>query len=227
MILNENYPKIINFKNTIKNNFFAPEWSYWVMEDIVKGINFKKLSKYLLKKEKELLKITKLSKKISVDGYTGLGPNSITSRYENFNLLKFNNEEIKKIKKAILNVYKYFLCNLKIDLPKNLWIQCWFNVMRKGEKINVHIHSSDMDSYLSGHLCVKVKNTSTKYIISQNQINDPEIYSSKNKVGKITIFQNCMPHFTDIHNSEEERITIAFDFIINNKYNDNNLIKVI
>ena len=44
-----------------------------------------------------------------------------------------------------------------------------------------------------------------------NQINDPETYKSKNEVGKITLFQNCIPHYTDIHQDEKERITIAFD----------------
>jgi hypothetical protein len=219
--------EIINFKSNPKTNFFAAEWSFWMLEDIIKGINFKELSKFLLKKEKEIITTTKPCNKESPDGYTGLGPNSITSRYEEFNLLKFNNKEIKKVKKAILKSHNLFLSNLKIEHPKELWIQCWYNVMRKGEKINTHVHHTGNDSYLSGHLCVQVDNTSTKYFTSPDQINDVSIYSSNNKTGKITIFQTFIPHFTDTHNSEKERITIAFDFFIINKYNSTNLLKLI
>ena len=48
-----------------------------------------------------------------------------------------------------------------------------------------------------------------------NQINEPEIYKSKNLTGKISLFQNCIPHYTDIHNGKKERITIAFDLHVN------------
>jgi len=58
------------------------------------------------------------------------------------------------------------------------------------------------------------ENTATHYINPVNQINDPEIYSSKNDPGKITLFQNCIPHYTDIHKGNQERITIAFDLTV-------------
>jgi ATP-dependent phosphoenolpyruvate carboxykinase len=83
--------------------------------------------------------------------------------------------------------------------------------MEKGKKINPHLHSVNSDCYLGGHVCVQVNNTSTYYINPINQINDPEIYQSKNQVGKITLFQNNIPHFTDEHKNDKERITIAFD----------------
>jgi len=79
------------------------------------------------------------------------------------------------------------------------------------DQIQPHIHSSHPDTYLGGHICVSCTNTSTYYINPVNQINNPETYKSKNEVGKLTLFQNCIPHYTDIHDSDEERITIAFD----------------
>jgi len=215
------YPKLINIKSKQKNNFFAPEWDYYVVEDLIKDVDFKSLSKFLIKKEKELLKITKPVNKESVDGYTGLGVNSITSRYASFNVFNFKNKEILKIKKEILKIHKKLLDHLNIEIPKNLWIQCWFNVMRKGEFIKPHLHGTDPDTYLGGHICVQVENTHTNYINPVNQINDPEIYYSKNEIGKITLFQNCIPHFTDIHNSDEERITIAFDLMVSEKHGKN------
>jgi hypothetical protein len=219
------YPKIINIKSSQKNNFFAPEWNYYIMEDIIKGVNFNLLSKFLLKKEKEILKIKNNFKEKITDGYTGLGNNSITSRYSLYNVFNFKNKEIKKIKELILKTHKKFIKYLNIEITKNLWIQCWFNVMRKGESIKAHLHGTNPDTYLGGHICVEVQDTSTNYINPVNQINDPEIYYSKNEIGKITLFQNCIPHFTDIHNSDKERITIAFDLSIVKK--NNNFIKLI
>jgi len=223
-----NYPKLFNFKSLPKKNYFAPEWDYYIIEDIIQNVNFKSLSKFLLKKEKELLRKTELIiKESNVDGYTGLGKNSITSRYNLFNVFNFKNKEIVKIKKEILNIHKRLLKAVNINKPKNLWIQSWFNVMRKGEFIKPHIHGVTPDIYLGGHICVQVENTHTNYINPVNQINDPEIYYSKNEVGKITLFQNCIPHFTDVHNSNKERITIAFDLSIQEEQPSINHIKMV
>ena len=46
-------------------------------------------------------------------------------------------------------------------------------------------------------------------------------YESKNDVGKVSIFQNNIPHYTDIQKSDKERITIAFDLMIENPNKDN------
>jgi hypothetical protein len=204
--------KIINFKSKPKNNFFAPEWNYFLAEDFIKDINFNDLTKFLLNKKKQILKLpnTILKNKI-LDGYTGLGKNSTTARFEKYNVLNWKNENITKLKNNILNFHKNFITFFKLELPKELYIQCWVNIMNKGEKINSHLHSISPDCYLGGHVCIQVNNTSTYYINPINQINEPEIYKSENKIGKITLFQNNIPHYTDEHKFEEKRITIAFD----------------
>ena len=56
--------KVINFKNEPKNNPFSPEWNYFMCETQTKDINFKKLAKYLLDKEKKILKLP-ISKEIN------------------------------------------------------------------------------------------------------------------------------------------------------------------
>jgi hypothetical protein len=204
--------KIINFKSKPKNNFFAPEWNYFLGEDFIKDINFNDLTKFLLSKKKQILELPNTFKnnKIS-DGYTGLGKNSTTARYNKYNVLTWNNENIYKLKNNILNFYKNFIYFFKQELPKELYIQCWVNFMNKGEKINAHLHSTSPNTYLGGHVCVQVNNTSTYYINPINQINEPETYQSENKIGKITLFQNNIPHYTDEHKFKEKRITIAFD----------------
>ena len=217
--------KIVIFRSAERNNVFAPAWEFPIAEDWITTVNFKKIAKVILAKEKSMLKSS--SKKQSfigpflevgaTDGYTGLGKKSLTSHYASYNLLDLKHPEIKKLKKAILVSHARFLEALKIPLYPELYIQCWANVMRKGEQIKPHIHSVLPDSYLGGQINVQVQDTSTWYINPVNQINDPELYESKNEVGKLTFFQNCVPHYTDKQVSDTPRITIAFDLVVNAK----------
>jgi hypothetical protein len=217
--------KLINIKSEPKNNFFAPEWHYFIAEKYIKDVNFNELSKFILNKEKEILELpcTIKENKIS-DGNTGLGEKSVTARHNKYNVLSWENENVEKIKKNILKFYEEFLKIFNFKLPKELYIQCWVNIMKRGEQINPHLHSLYPDSYLGGHICVQIDNTSTFY---NNPINQFGLYAyeSKNEVGKITLFQSHIPHYTSIHCSDKKRITIAFDLSLVKM--DNNYLKFI
>jgi len=219
--------KIINFKSAQKNNFFAPEWNYYIFESKIHKINFNNLSKFLLKKEKEILKLPLTVNKEGkiTDGYTGLGKNSITMRFNRYNVFNWKNKNISLLKENIINFHNNIINYFKLPPVNELYIQCWVNIMRKGEKIQPHIHGVKPDTYLGGHICIQCNNTSTNYINPINQINDPEIYSSKNEIGKITLFQNNIPHFTDIQNTNNKRITLAFDLSLVKL--DNNYVRII
>jgi len=200
--------KLIQFKSENKNNPLAPEWNYFICETIIENINLKNLSKYLLDKEKDILKL-----KISNDGYTGL-KNHTTTRHKEYNVFNFKNKEIDKLKKQIIETHNKFIDALGLELPKVLYGKCWYNVMKKDEFIKTHAHGWDQDTYLGGHFCVQCDNTSTYYINPINQINEPKAYQSKNEKGKLTLFQNFIPHYTDKHKGDEKRITIAFDLAV-------------
>ncbi len=204
---------MINFKSEPKKTFFAPEWNYYLFERKIDKIDFVNLTNVLISKEEEILKLPtrKDNNNKFTDGYTGLGEKSTTARFNKYNVFNWDNENIKKIKKEILNFHEDVLKYFKQPLPNELYINCWTNIMRKGEKIKPHIHGITPTTYLGGHICVQCDGTSTHYLNPINQINDPFKYSSKNEVGKITLFQNSIPHYTDVHNSNKERITIAFD----------------
>ncbi len=208
------------FKNEPKQNVFAPEWNYFIYEQDIKNLNYKVIKNLILKKEKDILKNTKPSNKKSVDGFTKLGKSSLTSRYESFNVLKWKHKEILKLEKIILEEYKNFLKQLNIAPPEKLYIQCWANVLRKNEQIKPHIHNISSSSYLSGHICVSTQNTSTFYVNPVNQINHPDVYESKNKEGKFTLFQSYIPHYTSKFKEKGERITIAFDLSLNQSFNN-------
>ena len=203
------------FKSMPRQTPFAPEW-FWIMgEDTIKTINFTKIAELILSKEKEIISAhppASAFNNTNADGYTGLGDNSLTSRYKYFNVLSWEDEEIQKLKDQIFKSYLDFLKMCNVPRTK-MWIQCWANVMRPGEEIRPHLHGTGPYCYLGGHVCVQCEDTSTVYINPINQLNDPELRFSHNEVGKFTIFQNNIPHYTTKHLGKFERITIAFDLV--------------
>ena len=205
---------IAKFKSEPKKTFFAPEYDYTIFETMVQKVNFENLAKLILSKEEELLKLPMST--VAKDAYTGLKDNSTTTRFDKYNVLKWEDENIEPLKGNILHFHNGIMQYFKLPIPKELYIQCWVNIMRKGEQIKPHLHDIGSYCYLGGHICVQCDDTSTHYINPINQINDPMTYSSKNDVGKITIFPNNVPHYTDTHNSDRERITLAFDIFPEN-----------
>lgn len=210
---------IVKFKSEPGRTFFAPEFDYTIFETQTFEVDFKELAKLLLSKEKEVLELPLST--VSGDAYTGLKKDSTTTRFDKYNVLKWEGENIKHIKGNIISFHNHILKYFNQPPVNELYIQCWYNVMRKGEQIKPHLHNIGPNCYLGGHICVQCDDTSTHYINPINQINDPMTYSSKNDVGKMTIFPDNVPHYTDIHNSDKERITIAFDLLIENPYKDN------
>jgi len=206
--------QVINFKSEPKRTPFAPEWDYYLAETVIQDVDFKKLFKFLKSKEQNVLKL-----KTTTDGYTGLGPNSTTAKHGQYNVFKWKNKEITKLKNNIILLHNNFLDHLNIKVIKPVYINSWFNILRKKQLIKKHLHSTTPDSYLSGNICINCKETSTIYLNPINPINDPVTHESKNEVGKIILFQSNIPHYTTPHNSNEERMTLAFDLMLDKKKN--------
>jgi len=211
------YLDIVKFKSPPKQTFFAPEWDYTLCETIISDINFSDISKEILIKEKEIVKNFPANK----DGYTELGEYSLTSRYKFFNVFSWQNKNIQLLKDQVYHRYIKFLEFLSVRRRK-VWIQCWANVMRYGEEIKPHIHTVTPFTYLGGHVTIQTEDSYTGYINPINQINEPEIYYSQNEIGKLTLFQANIPHFTSKYQGQKERITIAFDIIVDENVNRDN-----
>ena len=192
---------------------YAPFWDFRVGTSKCDDIDVNSLSQFLLSKEKEIKKLPSARGKNGkkTDGYTGLGSNSTTSKFGHYNLLTWSNPELRKLKSNIVkNLFKYNTeCGNKT--PQELYGQCWYNVLRFGQKINPHMHSTSSDCYLSGHFNVQVNDTSTCYMSPINQLNDPDVIDIKNKDGDMTLFPSYIFHYTTPHYSFKPRITIAFD----------------
>lgn len=211
-------------KSGFKKTPFAIDYTFYVFENIINDVDFSAVSKIIKSKEK---KIIRSSPKSSGDGNTGLGNNSLTSRFGYFNVLKWQEPDIQKIKDHIIDNVSKFYNRILQEKPTDLKIQCWANVMRKGQQIKPHVHDTSSNCLLGGHICVDVDNTSTHYINPFRYFSgdNQETYSSKNEVGKITLFSDNIPHYTDKVISKD-RVTIAFDIINGNQKHNDNYIKL-
>jgi len=191
---------IYKIQNKSKLNFFNPVYEYYIYENIL-NIDLNYLKKFILQKEKQIInKYPAYS-----DGDTGLGNNSLTSRYPYFNLLQY--KELNFLKERIKHEYDTFLNELNVD-KQNVYVQCWANVMKKGDKIKKHIHGNNNYGYLGGHICVCTENTNTYYVNPYNR----KDFISKNINGKLSFFPDYLAHYTD-EVKNDLRITIAFDMI--------------
>jgi hypothetical protein len=183
---------------------FAPTWNYSILEkDISNIIDIEKYKNLILKLEKKVIE----EYPFTSDWSTGLGEDSMTSRSDNFNLLKIEGTE--DLAYAIKTSANELIESIGLDKEESLYVQCWSNVMRKGQKINRHKHYPTPYCYLGGHVTINANNTNTYY-------ENPYVYdtyASENVPGTITIFPNWIEHYTDTTNEDEERITIAFDIL--------------
>jgi len=200
---------------------YAPQWDFRVGTSICEDIDTNSLSELLLLKEKEVKKLpTTVIDGAESDGYTGLGSKSTTAKFQSYNILTWDHPEIKKLRSNIAKSVIDFNDECGNKTPNVLWIQCWYNVLRFGQKIRPHHHSVSPDCYLSGHFNVQVNDTSTVYMSPINQLNDPQVIDIKNKVGDMTLFPSYIFHYTTPHYSFKPRITIAFDLNLYKLYDN-------
>ena len=201
---------------------YAPQWDFRVGTSLCEDIDTNSLSEFLLSKEKEVKKLpTSVDRSgAETDGYTGLGSNSTTAKFQHYNILTWSHPEITKLRSNIAKKLLEYNSECGVKTPNVIYIICWYNVLRFGQKIKPHHHSLDPDCYLSGHFNVQVNDTSTGYMSPVNQINDSNMVDIKNIPGELTLFPSHIFHYTTPHYSFKPRITIAFDLNLN-KLHDN------
>ena len=207
--------EFVSFTSDPPRSPYAPTYDYTLGFSCNDNINFKKLSQLCLDKEKILLKIPPEFDKNGkcIDGYTGLGESSTTARWFAYNVLSWNTSETKNLKNYIKSQILEYNEHLNYRVPSILYIQCWINILRYGEEIKPHLHNVDSDCYLSANFTVKGNDTSTFYLNPINQIQDPQIMINENKPGNFTIFPSNIPHYTNVYQGNEERISIGIDIM--------------
>jgi len=189
---------------------FAPSYEYHLSDKkIFSEEECKEWYVYLLKQEQILLDKYRTSP--LGDGGTGLGDTSITSRFPHFNLLEFDFHLIPKLKTQILNGIKTILSvSDNTAWQETLYANSWFNVLRRGESMNVHAHGAHKDTFYGFHLTIHAVETFTSYYppwmaISGGSFNVP------NKIGYLTLFPNFIPHSVSPNRYGDLRISIAGD----------------
>ena len=210
--------EIVNFTSGALQTPIAPSYKCSIFGGYTRTLNLQTLTNIILEKEKEITSLD-LPPELISHGYTGLGPEALTSRYKAFNVLLWQHPEITKLHKEIRFFYNLSCDYFGIDKREKVYIQCWANVLRRGQKMANHRHCGDTDfSFLSGHVTVKCENTQTVY---QNPfsdvVNNPEYYYFNNQPGKINIFNSHIYHYTTEHEADTERVTIAFDLHLGNE----------
>ena len=196
--------KGIRFVSESPETAFAPVWDYSIAIKST-NINTEDLAKIILEKEKEIIE----NYSGDDDGNTGLGADSLTARFKHFNVLKWQEVDIAQLHQEIRIFHDEYFAQVIGSEPPPLKVRCWANVMRKGQQIQKHTHSTHPHSYLGGHFCVTAENTSTSYMHPYTQ----EDYDVENRPGEITLFPNYLTHHTSVHKSDIPRITIAFDLV--------------
>ena len=204
--------KINTYSNNPPQTPYAPAWDFAIAHSLI-PLRIDNLALTCLKKEREIKKLPLARGNTGkyTDGYTGLGKNSTTARFSQYNVLAWNTPETNIIKKYVriyVSEYNKLLGN---ETPEHLWVRCWVNILRWGQKINAHMHNVEPDCYLSAHLTVQADDTFTCYLNPVNAINEPDVINEENIPGRFTIFPSYIPHYTTRHYSLEPRITIAMD----------------
>lgn len=197
--------RIEKIKSKLPMTEYAPYWNLslglerWTEFDKIDAIR-----NWLIANEDRIKSLD-----VNHDAGTGLGDNSVTSRFGNYNLFDFSEElpELKDLLKFIRSSYLEFILQDKTDIFE-LEIVCWFNLLRKGETVNEHIHGAAHDSYLSGNMHLDDYNTQTYYKCPQ----EPNlVYNASNVKGGMTFFPSHMPHGATTHQEAGPRLSIAFD----------------
>lgn len=185
---------------------YAPTWDFsfgvnkWQDSDKIKTIR-----NWLIANENRIIN----SYSGDYDGGTGLGNNSLTGRFEKYNLFDYADElpELNDMLKFFRISYLEFLEEEQHDVRDTVLV-CWYNVMREGEFVAEHHHGAGYDVYLSGNIMLDTYPTCTNYTCPYDK--DVKLPFSNNE-GILTIFPSCIPHHSDPYHGEGVRISIAFD----------------
>jgi hypothetical protein len=215
--------KFLRVKSEEPRTPFAPSWDYSFSVLDFSKMRIEELAALILSKEEEIKSLPPSTDDNGnpTDGYTGLGLNSTTSRFQNYNVLKWDHECVRELRLSIKEAFRSYNETLEYETPDVVFIQCWANILRKGQKIRPHFHAVGPHCYLSGHFNVQTTGeTSTVYLSPINQLNDPHQVGVPNVNGEMTIFPSYIFHYTTPHSADEPRITIAFDLSLE-KFTDN------
>lgn len=209
--------QLFRFANAPAISPFAPAWSGVLAETEVVDVDWHALSQWILSQEREIHSASLVSDPAELPAYDGNGPNSLSSNYSKFNLLAKDHPQAQALRRQVLTKYCEFMTLTGVR-RRRCWLHSWVNIHHSGQSIAAHAHNAGPYCYLSGHVSVQCAGTSTIYLHPLNTLNQVIIHDSPNVVGKLSLFQQSIPHYTTPHEAKDPRITIAFDLLVDEDY---------
>ena len=205
--------KLLQFSNASKVSPFAPIWNCTLAEGVIEDVDYQSLAQWLLERESEIqaASLVRGIEKVSV--FDGNGPNSLSSNYSSFNPFAQNHPQAQRLSQRIFDKYCEFMLMTGVQ-RRRTWLHAWANIHHRYESIPAHVHNAGPYSFLSGHITLRCASTSTVYLDPMNALNQVIIHDSPNEVGKLSIFQQYIPHYTTPHASDEPRVALAFDLLL-------------
>jgi|TARA_B100000959_G_scaffold188435_1_gene197050 hypothetical protein len=194
---------------------FAPTWKIPLWFDTYPDIEkLDIMRKWILDNEKKIIEEHKY--KSEDDGGTGLGQDSLTAQYKDFNLFKLTQDiqAFQNLFHWLQDSYKNFMHEHKSQ-PRKCIMFCWANVLRKGQSISIHNHGAKHFSYLSGNLHFEKYNTKTMY---HNPVDPYNVYKIENTPGNLTFFPSYIYHQAEEYKEDKTRVSMAFDLFDSNFY---------
>ena len=199
--------KITKIKSMHPTNEFAPVWNIPMYSSLYDDYEkVEKIKNFLIKKETELVNGLLPGRG---DGRTGLGLNSVTSKYGMYNVFDFIQElpELNDLLNFLRISYIDFVLKNQSRIH-DCYIVCWYNIVRAGQDIKKHSHGTGHSSYLSANMHLDNYETTTDYHVP---FDDEVIHKLPNQTGGLTIFPSYLPHSVGNYNGENLRVSIGFD----------------
>jgi len=155
---------------------------------------------FLLSIEEEILE-----HEISSTGGTGLDSGAVTTRHGRYNVFDYI-PQCPALGKLLSFIQKEYLQFIKLDNTQKFQVSmgCWFNILRSGNEMLEHRHSTLEKGYLSGNMHF-ADGTITQYRHFDQRLSVP------NMRGGLTFFPSYVAHSVDVWTSDKPRVSLAFD----------------
>jgi hypothetical protein len=197
------------------NSFFVPAYTITCFLSKLDLDLTRRLAEIVTKEEYNILTRTARPEFVN-------DPSWLTGRLWEYNFLDFDYPEIREFEIFIKEEYLKFSKEVGHTVPNKTYVHCWANVLRKdGRPISVHHHADghidapQSYSYLSGNISLQAEGTKTYY---ENPFTD-DSQGIVNVPGDLVLFPSNIRHCTDANESDNIRISLAFDIITEEVYN--------
>lgn len=118
--------------------------------------------------------------------------------------------ELEKLFHVVRKNYLLYLKEMNYPRVK-VFINGWFNVLRKGQWISLHHHTSDGYSYVSGTYYL-TSNPTSLALINPIRVDQKEVFSTVK--GRLIMFPSYVPHESTVYDGDDMRISVAFDITV-------------